>query len=325
MGLLRCAGQHRGAWDTLSIGRAQDRRSDPLILWGITIINFYKHHLGDYALATAHLSWDEDMAYTRMLRLYYQTERPLPLDENEIARRISIPRKRSSVRTNEAFKCRLVRTILHEYFHKCEDGWHQKRCDEEIQEIEHKRKNARENGKEGGRPKNPEKPTLVNLITHSQTPESRLQNPESREEKKEEKKKTKDSCNDASRVAAKGVWEGYRGAYAGRYHTDPIRNAKVNGQIKLFCQRVPADEAADIAAFYVHHNAQYYVQKAHPVSLLLADAEKLHTEWITGKRITHSQAREADKLQGNGDKWRKLISEAEEREKVNGGQICIVR
>jgi uncharacterized protein YdaU (DUF1376 family) len=41
-------------------------------------VNFYKHHLGDYDAATAHLSWDEDQAYTRLLRLYYRTEKPIP-------------------------------------------------------------------------------------------------------------------------------------------------------------------------------------------------------------------------------------------------------
>ncbi len=32
-------------------------------------MNFYKHHIGDYAKATEHLSWDEDQAYTRMAAL----------------------------------------------------------------------------------------------------------------------------------------------------------------------------------------------------------------------------------------------------------------
>ena len=31
-------------------------------------LNYFEDHIGDYAAATAHLSWDEDMAYTRLIR-----------------------------------------------------------------------------------------------------------------------------------------------------------------------------------------------------------------------------------------------------------------
>ena len=43
-------------------------------------MNYFEHHIGDYAAATAHLSWDEDMAYSRLLRWYYQHEKPLPAE-----------------------------------------------------------------------------------------------------------------------------------------------------------------------------------------------------------------------------------------------------
>jgi uncharacterized protein YdaU (DUF1376 family) len=31
-------------------------------------VNYYKHHIGDYAEATAHLSFVEDAAYLRLMR-----------------------------------------------------------------------------------------------------------------------------------------------------------------------------------------------------------------------------------------------------------------
>lgn len=40
----------------------------------------FAHHIGDYAAATAHLSFVEDAAYHRLLRLYYRDERALPSD-----------------------------------------------------------------------------------------------------------------------------------------------------------------------------------------------------------------------------------------------------
>jgi uncharacterized protein YdaU (DUF1376 family) len=41
-------------------------------------MNFYKHHIGDYAKKTAHLTVLEHGAYLLMLHAYYGTEKPLP-------------------------------------------------------------------------------------------------------------------------------------------------------------------------------------------------------------------------------------------------------
>ena len=43
-------------------------------------MNYYEHHIGDYAQATAHLTFVEDAAYSRLIRKYYAEERPLPAD-----------------------------------------------------------------------------------------------------------------------------------------------------------------------------------------------------------------------------------------------------
>lgn len=83
----------------------------------------YKHHLGDYDSHTTHLTWDEDMAYTRLLRLYYSREAPIPLDPGVIFRLV-----RATCRST---KCAVTR-ILHEFFVEQADGWHNKRADEEI-------------------------------------------------------------------------------------------------------------------------------------------------------------------------------------------------
>jgi uncharacterized protein YdaU (DUF1376 family) len=86
-------------------------------------VNFYKHHLGDYDGATAHLSWEEDLAYTRLLRAYYRREKPIPANPAETYR---------LVRALTATQKRAVTTVLHEFFVEQEDGWHNKRADEEI-------------------------------------------------------------------------------------------------------------------------------------------------------------------------------------------------
>lgn len=86
-------------------------------------MNYYEHHIGDYAEATAHLSFVEDAAYTRLIRKYYATEKPLPADLKQVQRLIA-------ARTREEKSA--VEAMLQEFFILKEDGWHNERCDLEI-------------------------------------------------------------------------------------------------------------------------------------------------------------------------------------------------
>lgn len=86
-------------------------------------MNFYKHHLGDYAKDTAHLSLLEHGAYRRMIDVYYASEKPLPVDEGRIFRLVG-------ARSREEREA--VQVILSEFFQLQQDGWHNKRCDEEL-------------------------------------------------------------------------------------------------------------------------------------------------------------------------------------------------
>jgi uncharacterized protein YdaU (DUF1376 family) len=110
-------------------------------------MNFYKHHLGDYDGHTAHLSWDEDMAYTRLIRVYYRRESPIPHAERY---RLS----RASTKAQKA----AVDAVLAEFFRNDGDVWRQKRCDEEIETYKAKADANRENGPKGGRPKTHKEP-----------------------------------------------------------------------------------------------------------------------------------------------------------------------
>jgi len=86
-------------------------------------LNFYKHHIGDYAQATSHLSFVEDAAYSRMIRKYYAEEAPLPIDTKAVQRLVG-------ARTREEREA--VATVLEEFFSLEADGWHNKRCDSEL-------------------------------------------------------------------------------------------------------------------------------------------------------------------------------------------------
>jgi uncharacterized protein YdaU (DUF1376 family) len=84
-------------------------------------VNFYKHHLGDYDGATSHLSWDEDMAYSRLMRVYYRRELPIPDAERYRLTRASTRVQRQA-----------IDLVLGEFFTRDGDLWRNKRCDEEI-------------------------------------------------------------------------------------------------------------------------------------------------------------------------------------------------
>lgn len=117
-------------------------------------VNFYKHHLGDYATATSHLSFIEDAAYSRLIRRYYSSEKPLPRDVKEVSRLVGA---RSKV------EAAAVEAILKEFFDLRADGWHQARCDREIQLANSKAERNREVGKLGGRPPKTETQTVMEI------------------------------------------------------------------------------------------------------------------------------------------------------------------
>ena len=81
-------------------------------------MNFYPFHIGDYLSHTSHLTDEEDLAYRRMIDLYYQTEEPFD-DTAKLARKV-----RSSFE--------IVGNLLHEFFVYEENAWHNKRADAEI-------------------------------------------------------------------------------------------------------------------------------------------------------------------------------------------------
>ena len=80
---------------------------------------YYQFHIGDYRAATAHLSNDEDLAYRRLLDMYYDTEKPIPLDVPWVAKRIRI-------------KLAIVGDVLRDMFVQTDDGFVHTRCDKEI-------------------------------------------------------------------------------------------------------------------------------------------------------------------------------------------------
>lgn len=100
-------------------------------------------------------------------------------------------------------------------------------------------------------------------------------------------------------AACKATWIAYASAYFDRYGTEPVRNAKVSSSVKQFVQRIGFNDAPLVSAWFVQHSDAYYVRKMHDVGSLLADAEKLRTQWATGHRMTATAAMQADRTASN--------------------------
>ena len=107
---------------------------------------WYKFHLGDYITHTLHLSDAEDLAYRRLLDLYYMSEKPIPLDTESVSRKIRLDLD-------------ITESVLGEFFEKTETGYRNARCDAEIAKYQHQVETNRSLGKRGGRPKKTESET----------------------------------------------------------------------------------------------------------------------------------------------------------------------
>lgn len=92
---------------------------------------YYPFHINDFKAATTHLNDEEELAYRRLLDMYYETEMPIPLDTHRVGKRV-----RSRVE--------VVEYILDEFFTKNECGFVSKRCAEVISAYQRQVKGGKE-------------------------------------------------------------------------------------------------------------------------------------------------------------------------------------
>jgi len=111
--------------------------------------------------------------------------------------------------------------------------------------------------------------------------------------------KAKKPADEDMQAACRATWSAYAMAYQSRYGAEPIRNAKVNNQVKQFATRIPRDEAPAVAAFYVGINDAFLVRNCHDFGSLLAKSETYRTQWVTGRQINGRTARQIEDRQAN--------------------------
>jgi len=115
-------------------------------------MHYFSFNIGDYRKKTDHLTPIEDLAYRRLLELYYDTESPITDETQSVSRRLRL-----------ADYTEVVENILKEFFILENGFWHSKRCDEEIKAYKHKAKVNKINGMKGGRRPNPVATQSVSL------------------------------------------------------------------------------------------------------------------------------------------------------------------
>ena len=92
-------------------------------------MHYYQFNIADYRKDTQHLSLLEHAIYRSLLDTYYLEESPLCKDDAKLMRTHSI---RTS-EEKEAFK-----NVISDFFTFEDDGYHHKKCDEELNKIDEK-------------------------------------------------------------------------------------------------------------------------------------------------------------------------------------------
>jgi uncharacterized protein YdaU (DUF1376 family) len=125
-------------------------------------MHYYQFNIGDYAKSTKHLTLLEDLAYRRLLDIYYDTEKPLISNIKQLSRIAGM-----SEYIDE------INNVLSDFFTETEEGFTQKKTAFEIEAYQAKAGTARVNGKLGGRPKKtqtePKKTQSVNSANPDET------------------------------------------------------------------------------------------------------------------------------------------------------------
>jgi len=131
-------------------------------------MHYYQFNIGDYIKHTMHLTSEEDLAYRRLLDMYYDTEQPIPTGIPLVSRRLRMASE-------------IVESVLNEFFELSPEGYRNLRADAEIAEYHTFLEKQRTNGKLGGRPKKTQrKPTANPTITQTE-PKKSLNTPNKQE------------------------------------------------------------------------------------------------------------------------------------------------
>lgn len=109
------------------------------------------------------------------------------------------------------------------------------------------------------------------------------------------------------------AWANYAITYQRRYNVWPVWNARVAGQMAQLVDRLGKSEAPKVAAFYLSTSDARVINEQHSVGLLLARAESLRTQWLTGRRMNSTTARQQERTAANYEAAKQVRENIEKR------------
>lgn len=104
------------------------------------MIDWYKFNYRDYRDETFGLPDAEDLAYRRLIDLYYANEGRIPADKAVLERIVALE-----------YDC--IEPVLKTFFRRLPDRWAHERLDQDLARRKAQAEQARAAGKRGGRPK----------------------------------------------------------------------------------------------------------------------------------------------------------------------------
>ena len=118
-------------------------------------MHYYQFNIGDYASHTSRLKPIEDLAYRRMLDLYYLNEQPLSLCLSDVARELGLTDYLDE-----------VTYVLNKFFIETEIGFSQKRIDSEIKKYKSNHKSKIKAGKASAKARQAKASSVEASIEH---------------------------------------------------------------------------------------------------------------------------------------------------------------
>ena len=276
-----------------------NRESDSAGLFYWLNVHYYKRNLGDYAKKAGRLSMLQHGSYTLLLDACYDREQFPTMEQALEWTWASTPEEIDA-----------VKLVLSRFFVLSSEGVYiqervleelldyQSKADKNKQiaiERETKRAEKRTNRApfvNGSSPEQHEPPPNHKPITINQEPSI------SSASASRTAPKTVDKS--VSEKPSSTVWASYALAYSTRYGSEPPRNAKVNAHCKQLIDRVGAEDAPRLAAWYVkNENLPFYVSRGHPMDSLVKDCEGMLVRMRNGQAMTTREAVDVDRRSGD--------------------------
>jgi uncharacterized protein YdaU (DUF1376 family) len=270
---------------------------------------FLPFYTGDYFRDTRGLSMAAHGCYFLLLTYCWDSKGPVPLDLERVA---GICEARSQEERAT------MQRILQTYFVQMGDGWYNGRMQKVVERAEAISRERSKAGRQGYEAKAKHLPSKRQASASNPNPTTTTEARSKTETRsktlidagaslpaeldlggstaKPELPPTKAQRARDPEAKTGPIWSAYAGAYRERYGVDPVRNARVNKQLSGVVDRVGVEAAPAVAVWYVRHSRSLYASSKHCTDLLLRDCEGLHTEMRTGRAVTDTAARQADRV-----------------------------